>query len=329
MQKPNSPISRRTFLKGIGSWTATHWLLSATFAGGSGLLAWTSHDTHDLKKEVWDLYYSELPSSLEGKTIVQLSDLHLENLPLSPEMISAAVNSASPDLIVLTGDLISDRSDLTKIATYLQPLKARYGKYMVMGNNDYSHFSHTLFIRYQELLIAMGWVPLLNDSEYLQDLNLWMIGVDDPATARDDVPKAYTKLTSNSSVTPHPPNLSSSNLSSPPLNSSTPSPSSPFRLVLAHSTDCLDGISKYGAELFLTGHTHGGQVRIPGMKPLVTNTFLGDEGIYEGYHVIDGIPLYINRGIGESGFPIRFNVPPEVAIFRLHKGDATPQHTTI
>lgn len=326
MRNPVSPISRRTFLKSLGTWTTTHWLLSATLAGGSGVLAWTSHDTHTLKKEVWDLYYPELPSSLDGKTIVQLSDLHLENLPLSAEKISDAVNSVSPDLLVLTGDLISERSDLTKIAAYLQPLQARYGKYMVMGNNDYSHFSRTLFNRYQELLTTMGWIPLINDSEYLKILDLWIIGIDDPATAHDDVPKAYSKLVSNSSETNLPLTKSSSPLNPPPSPSFSPAP---FRLVLSHSSDCLDGISKYGAELFLTGHTHGGQVRIPGMKPLVTNTFLGDQGIYEGYHVIDGIPLYINRGIGESGLPIRFNVPPEVAIFRLHKGDGAPQHSTI
>lgn len=312
MQKPTPPFSRRTFLKGLGAWTATHWLLSTTLVGGSGILAWAGHDTLTLKKEVWDLHYPGLPNSLDGKTIVQLSDLHLENLPLTPEKISMAVNSVSPDLIVLTGDLISERSDLTKVAAYLQPLQARIGKYMVMGNNDYSHFSRTLFIRYQELLSTMGWVPLINASEYLSDLDLWVIGVDDPATAHDDVDKAYKAYS-------YPRKPTSSESSSP----------GPFRLVLAHSTDCLDGITKYGAELFLTGHTHGGQVRLPGMNPLVTNTFLGDQGIYEGYHVLDGIPLYINRGIGESGIPVRLNVPPEIAIFRLHKGQGDPKHTTI
>jgi uncharacterized protein len=310
MKKPNPPLSRRTFLKGIGSWTLGHWLSSTAIVGAGGAIAWAGHDTLTLKKEVWDLNYPALPSELDGKIVVQLSDLHLENLPLSPEIISTAVNSVSPDVIVLTGDLISERSDLTKVAAYLQPLKARYGKYMVMGNNDYSHFSRTLFKRYLELLITMGWTPLVNDSEYVKALNLWVIGVDDPATAHDDVPKAYSKLIGNSTT-------------------STSTTASPFRLVLAHSTDCLDGIFEYGAELFLTGHTHGGQIRLPGMKPFVTNTFLGDQGIYEGFHVIDGIPLYINRGIGESGIPIRFNVPPEVTVFRFHKGQGDPVHTTI
>lgn len=296
MRKPNINLSRRGFLK-----------LSTTLLGGGGIAAWLGYDTLTLKTEVWDLYYPELPVPLDGKTIVQLSDIHLENVPLSPEKIAKVVNSYSPDLIVLTGDLINDRSDLTQVTTYLQPLSAQHGKYIVMGNNDYSHFSHSLFDRYQELLLSIGWVPLLNDAEYLKNLDLWVIGVDDPATAHDDVDKAYSKLSA--------------------VNAPTPS-TSPFRLVLSHSTDCLDGVNNYGAELFLTGHTHGGQVRLPGMKPLITNTFLGDQGIYEGFHVIDGIPLYINRGIGESGLPIRFNVPPEVAVFHLHRGKGELKHRT-
>lgn len=311
MRNPNKTLSRRSFLKGVTGWLSSHWLLSTVLLGGSGIAARTGYDTLTLKKEVWDLYYPELPELLDGKTIVQLSDIHLENLPLSPEKIATIVNSVSPDLIVLTGDLINNRSDLNQVTTYLQPLNSRYGKYIVMGNNDYSHFSNSLFNRYQELLLSIGWVPLLNDAEYLKALDLWIIGVDDPATAHDDVPKAYSKL-----ITPTP-------------QTSVLTSASPFRLVLAHSTDCLDGINDYGAELFLSGHTHGGQIRLPGMKPLITNTYLGDQGIYEGFHVIDGIPLYINRGIGESGMPIRFNVPPEVAVFKLHRGKGNLKHTTI
>lgn len=304
MRKPNINLSRRGFLKGVTGWLSSHWL-STTLLGGGGIAAWLGYDTLTLKTEIWDLYYPELPVPLDGKTIVHLSDIHLENVPLSPEKIAKVVNSYSPDLLVLTGDLINDRSDLTQVTTYLQPLSAQHGKYIVMGNNDYSHFSRSLFDRYQELLLSIGWVPLLNDAEYLKNLDLWVIGVDDPATAHDDVDKAYSKLTA--------------------VNAPIPS-TSPFRLVLSHSTDCLDGVNNYGAELLLTGHTHGGQVRFPGMKPLISNTFLGDQGIYEGFHVIDGIPLYINRGIGESGLPVRFNVPPEVAVFHLHRGKGELKH---
>lgn len=303
-KKSPQTISRRGFLQGLGGLLANHWALSGTVAGGAGILAWAEYDTRALKKEYWDLSYPSLPATLDGIRILQLSDLHLEGLVLDSTLLQTQVNAQNPDLLVLTGDLISNRKDLDKVSEYLQPLKARFGKYMVMGNNDYSHFSRSLFNRYLELLQGIGWVPLINDAELLNALNLWVIGVDDPATAHDDVALAYSKI------------------------SKTASSESPFRLVLSHSTDSLDDIAKYGADLLLTGHTHGGQIRLPGLKPFITNTYLGDKGIYEGYHVIKNVPLYINRGIGESGIPLRFNVPPEITVFTLHKGQAEPIHVT-
>lgn len=296
-------ISRRNFFRGIGGFVANHWLLSTLPLGGVGLLGYARHETLSLKREHWDLSYPNLPPSLEGQTICQLSDLHLETLRISPQSIEQIVMAQKPDLLVITGDIISTRTDLDKLERYLRGLTATYGKFVVMGNNDYGNLSYTLFKRYLQQLQNLGWTPLLNDSSFVSNLDLWVIGVDDPATAHDDVALAYQKVNSSHSV-------------------STP----PFRLVLAHSTDCLDDVAKNGAELLLTGHTHGGQIRLPGLQPLITNTYLGDLGFYEGYHVINGIPLYINRGIGESILPLRFNVPPEIAFFTLHKGDAPPKH---
>jgi len=298
-------LSRRNFFRGIGGFIANHLLLTTLPIGGVGILGYTRHETLDLKEEHWDVFYPNLPTALEGKTICQLSDLHLENLRIPPLTIEQIVMANKPDLLVITGDIISTRTDLDKLESYLGKLTANYGAFVVMGNNDYSNLSRTLFNRYLQQLQHLGWIPLLNNASFLPHLNLWVIGVDDPATAHDDVDLAYQKVsTSSSSATP------------------------PFRLVLAHSTDCLDDVAKNGADLLLTGHTHGGQIRLPGLRPLITNTYLGDLGFYEGYHVINGIPLYINRGIGESLLPIRFNVPPEIAFFTLHKGDEPPKHTT-
>ena len=298
-------LSRRTFFRGIGGFIANHWLLSSLPLGGVGLLGYARHDTLDLKREDWDLFYPNLPTSLEGKTICQLSDLHLETLRILPERIEQIVMAQKPDLLVITGDIISTRTDLDKLENYLGGLTATYGKFVVLGNNDYGNLSRTLLKRYLQQFQGLGWTPLLNNASFISCLNLWVIGVDDPATAHDDVDLAYQKVFSSQSPTP-----------------STP----PFRLVLSHSSDCLDDVAKNGADLFLTGHTHGGQIRIAGLPPLITNTYLGDLGFYEGYHVINGIPLYINRGIGESLLPLRFNVPPEIAFFTLHRGDAQPKH---
>lgn len=306
----NKTTTRRGFFRSLGGFIAGHWAFSTLSLGTGGFLAWAEYDTRHITLEMWDLYYPHLPDTLKDKTIVQLTDLHLEELQINPTQIQKAISYKTPDLLVITGDIISTRTDLDKLITYLEPLPARSGRFVVMGNNDYTNFSKTLFKRYISLLKDLGWIPLINESLYLQSLNLCIIGIDDPATAHDDVPKAYSSLDN-----------SLSKLILKPKQQ-------PFRLALAHSTDCLDDVALYGADLFLTGHTHGGQIRLPGLKPFITNTYLGDEGIYEGYHVIKGIPLYINRGLGESIIPLRLNVPPEIAFFTLHKGNEEPVHKT-
>jgi uncharacterized protein len=300
-------ISRRDFFRGTGGFIVNHWLLSLLPVGGAGILGWAKHDTEELQYQTWDLFYPQLPAALEGKTVCQLSDLHLESLRITPERIRAAVMARKPDLLVLTGDIISDREDLDKVNNYLGKFSAPHGKYVVLGNNDYSHLSHTLLKRFLTQFKALGWTPLLNESSYLPSLNLWIIGIDDPATAHDDVDKAFQNVHTAQST-----QQSSQTL--------------PFRLALAHSSDCLDDVAIYGADLLLTGHTHGGQIRLPGLHPLITNTYLGDKGIYEGYHIVNATPLYINRGIGESIIPLRFNVPPEIAFFTLHRGTESPKH---
>ena len=324
-------LTRRSFLRGLGGFLASHWLLSSVALGGGGLVAWAEHDTTTIKLEKWDLFYPGLPAALNGKTIVQLSDLHLESLQLPPAKIKQTLGGLQPDLLVFTGDLISTRSDLDKVQAYLDPWEARQGRYFVMGNNDYAHFSRTLFKRYLSLLRGMGWIPLLNQAEYLTELNLWVIGIDDPATAHDDVDKAYASMTA-AGTKPDNITVPTPGTAGAPEPALAQAPNSParqsqaFRLVLAHSTDCLDDVAAYGADLLLTGHTHGGQIRLPGFKPLVTNTYLGGQGIYEGYHIIDGVPLYINRGIGESVLPLRLNALPEITLFTLHLGNSPAQH---
>lgn len=231
------------------------------------------------------------PKELNGYKIVQLSDLHLETLQISINKIAAMANSLNPDLLVITGDIASSRSDLLKVKQALAPLKAKDGKFAVFGNNDYDHFSHTQFTEYVGFIRSMGYDVLLNAAAKVtvKGKSFWIVGVDDPATAHDDVPKAFAQV----------------------RNDGLP------RIVLAHSTDCIDGLYGRDVDLLLTGHTHGGQIKLPFIGPPIRNTLLAQEGIYAGFHVVNGINVYISRGIGTSVVPLRIGVRPEVTGFTL------------
>jgi len=277
---------RRSFIKKIIQFALAHKVLSIGIPGtalGTGLI---EHETRDLTLRKLDIAVAEWPKILNGYKIAHLSDLHLETLQITPDSIAHLSNSLDPDLLVITGDIISSRGDINRVDKYLSPLKAKDGKFVVMGNNDYSHFSRTLFQRYIRRLESLGFQVLLNSAKQVTSRNsrFWVIGVDDPATAHDDVELAFAKV---------------------------PDDGLP-RIVLAHSTDCIDDLYSRRVDLLLAGHTHGGQVRLPIIGAPIKNTLLATEGIDRDYHLIGGINVYISRGIGTSIMPLRIGVKPEV-----------------
>ncbi len=282
---------RREFFKKTWQFALSHKLLGFALPGGAAGAALADLETRDLKLRELHLSLEDWPLALNSYKISQLSDLHLESLQLKAEKIAGMSNSLDPDLLVITGDLISSRGDMNKVVQFLSPLKAKDGKYFVMGNNDYAHFSHTLFKRYVRLLESLDFHVLINAAAKVKSrgAEFWIVGVDDPATAHDDVDLSFSKV---------------------------PEDNLP-RIVLAHSTDCIDDLYSRKVDLFLAGHTHGGQVQLPFIGPPIRNTLLAEEGIYEGYHKVNGINVYINRGIGTSGIPIRIGVKPEVTSITL------------
>ncbi len=282
---------RREFFKKSWQFALSHKVLGFGLPGGTIGAALADLETRDLTLRKLNLSLKDWPLALNNYRISQLSDLHLETLQIQAEKIAGMSNSLDPDLLVITGDVISSRGDMNKVIKFLDPLKARDGKFIVMGNNDYAHFSHTLFKHYVKLLESLGFHVLINAAAKVtsQGAEFWIVGVDDPATAHDDVDLAFSKV---------------------------PEDNLP-RIVLAHSTDCIDDLYSRRVDLFLAGHTHGGQVQLPFIGPPIRNTLLAEEGVYEGYHRVNGINVYINRGIGTSGIPLRIGVKPEVTSITL------------
>ena len=231
-----------------------------------------------------------LHPALEGFKIVQLSDLHfLPHTPLS--VIARAAERASelkPDLVVLTGDFVTQEAEtIFGLSDLLSSLNARYGVFAILGNHD---------VRSGKALISKAiedtGVLLLQNEGITFDVGhsqLTLAGVDDCLWGQPDLDAALAQR-----------------------------PADALTILLAHEPDVIDRFSQDGrVDLQLSGHTHGGQVRLPFLGTPVLPK-LGQKYVH-GLHRVNQSWLYTNRGIGMVAMPIRFNCPPEVTELVLCK----------
>lgn len=232
---------------------------------------------------------SKLPSSLEGFTIVQLTDLHLK--PFTQiEHINRAVqlaNSLNPDLIVLTGDYVwHDAEDILDLAPALARLNARYGVFSVLGNHEYKTCPELITQTFQRIGIPVFknygiHIPVGKDSLYLA-------GIDDGWLGHPNIDET----------------LSYHNDKRSPV------------VLMAHEPDMIDWYAdREVISLQLSGHTHGGQIQSSANKPLV-RPYLGRKYI-QGLYRVNKSWVYTSRGIGTTGIPLRHNCAPEVTHITL------------
>ncbi|MGQ9497655.1 MAG: metallophosphoesterase [Desulfotomaculales bacterium] len=235
-----------------------------------------------------------LPAELDGLTIVQISDLHYGfgrfRSKESVTQITRLISSLHPDLIVFTGDLL-DRSAAPALADTL-PLKgveAPLGVYAVMGNHDH-HFGKEKIAR---SLAEAGLEVLVNRSVRVQKggRHFWLIGLDDPLTGDPDLAKAMA-----------------------------PIPPGDFKILLVHTPDFAPQVARAGIQLQLSGHSHGGQIRLPGVGAMYCPP-LGREYPL-GLREVPGSStrVYTNRGLGTTVLPLRLFCPPEVTLLALRSG---------
>lgn len=253
-----------------------------------------------------------LPASLQGKKLVQMSDFHYDGVRLSDKMLSQAIaiaNQAKPDLILLTGDFITtSTATLNQLAKYLRKLQSRHGIYAVLGNHDlYYKNSQT---EVTTTLTNIGIHVLWNQISYPLGKELPIVGLAD----------FYSKEFNPTPVMNQ-------------LDPDTPC------IVLSHNPDTAEILQKWRVDLQLSGHTHGGQIVIPGLGPVlmiqhkilrITPKILQNFLPFfrkkhpvcnhwewsQGFHKIGKNQLYINRGLG-TYLPGRLFCPPEVTIITL------------
>ncbi len=255
-----------------------------------------------------------LPESLAGKKLVQMSDFHYDGLQLSEEMLEQAIaasNQLKPDLVLLTGDYVTtSAAPIHDLALRLKQLQSQAGIYAILGNHDtyYKHSKNEI----TNALTNIGVNVLWNQIAYPFGKELPFVGLAD-CYSPDFNPTAVMEQ----------------------LDPEIP------RIILSHNPDTAELLAKWRVDLQLSGHTHGGQIVIPGLGPMlnyykqilpnipmkVRNYFPFLQRNYliirhwewaQGLHQVGNNQLYVNRGLG-TYLPGRLFCPPEVTEIILQR----------
>ena len=280
-ESSSSRLTRRQFLKLSGLALASGVVLSSSAVA-------LANQVGELSIERVQLPIPGLPPAFEGFTIAQLTDIHL--LPYTrPEFIrevAAAANALNPDLILLTGDYVwHDPGAMDELAPILAGLDAREGVYGILGNHDY-----WLDVEAVKEGFRQARTPLLINQHITlarAEQKLVLAGLDDGWAGQPDLAATLDGAPADAPI-----------------------------LLMLHEPDLADVYAPQAPfALQMAGHSHGGQVRIPGRGPMVL-PYLGrkyDMGLYQ----VGAMWLYTNRGLGEISVPLRINCPPELTLFTL------------
>ncbi len=294
--RPKQMPSRRQFLRAG---------ISAGLVGIAGVVSDAAFiDLHRLIVKRVEVPLTRLPLAFDGLTIAQLSDFHYG--AFTAKLIREAVrvtNDLHPDLIVLTGDFVSapflnhhetGAADALPCAEILGDLQGQLGVLAVLGNHD--HARHAALVA--SSLDGRGIAVLRNFNVAIEryGAKLWIAGVDDVLHRAADLEKALDGI-----------------------------PHHGMCILLAHEPDFADIASHYPVDLQLSGHSHGGQIRLPLLGapylPALARKYPW------GLRQVGSMTLYTNSGIGTLYVPVRLDSPPEITFLTLRCAAAPRRHT--
>jgi predicted MPP superfamily phosphohydrolase len=233
-----------------------------------------------------DVTLPRLPAELDGLRLLHLSDLHVEWAEALSHRALALAEELDPDLVAVTGDFIVKEvtPGLEKICARLARLEAPLGVWTIRGNHDIWHDRAAV-----DALLARHGLPLLDNRMVdveTDGVSLRLIGIEHPWNPMSDF---HEMLNGGDQV---------------------------CRIVLSHTPDNFPRLARNGADLVLSGHTHGGQWRLPVIGSLVVPSNFGrrfDQGLFESR----GSLLWVTRGVGTVGLPVRLNCAPEITLLTL------------
>ena len=234
-------------------------------------------------------HFDRLPSAFDGFRLLHVSDFHFNGRADFLDAVCSLVRPLETDLCVLTGDYrLHNKAERAWVYQGLDALlpaiATRHGVIAILGNNDTSEFA--------EALVQRGVRVLVNEATELRHGGqaIWLAGVDD---ARDFRCASVTEA-----VRGVPPEA--------------------FTILLAHSPEVVHEAAEHDVDLYLCGHTHGGQIRLPILGAPYMNT-RGARRFCRGSWRCGKLQGYTTVGLGTSSVPVRFNCPPEAVILELRQ----------
>ena len=286
--------SRRKFVR-----YATMGISTYAFAGATyGMLR---HDSYVIDHKT--ITIANLPLELRGTTITLISDIHAGQYMDEKEMREYAdvINSLESDIVCIPGDFVNfEAKDVHMLTNAFRDLKAKHGVYGSLGNHDF--FQDVDYVA--KAIVNESPVQLLRNDHRSIDIKgkkLFMLGVDDTrgsGSNMETVLNYYTGLEAKLKQT-------DAEFNSAP------------KILLCHKPYGFDSLAQKDIDLVLSGHTHGGQV-VPVKFGNFNMSFAATVSKYiEGIYKIGKSNMYVSRGIGSVGLPIRLNCPPEITKITL------------
>lgn len=239
-----------------------------------------------------DIQHPLIPQSFRNFKIVQFSDTHI-GFQMDFKDLERVVNKISqenPDMIIFSGDLVDNLLtffEYEEIILILASLEAPYGKYAVYGNHDHGGWGTE---KYRHIMESAGFRVLRNEAVPIKNGNddeILLAGVDDAMLGNPDLAKTLKDARDER-----------------------------FTILVSHAPDLADEAASLPVHFQISGHTHGGQIKLPLFGPLITPPY--GEKYVEGLYSINGdFILYVNRGLGTTRLPYRLLSRPEITVYTL------------
>lgn len=228
-----------------------------------------------------------------GLKVALLADFHVGRIRVSAKRVKRAIDAENIDILLLAGDFIENASQISLAVEYLKNITGSYKVFLCFGNHDHRALSGSpeLFASFISEIENLGIKCLINESHNFEHNGKAynITGIDDIREGNPDIAKALASRQEPSELD----------------------------IVLTHNPDTVLMLPEGEVDYLMAGHFHGGQVWTPFKLEFITlrKDLLCKTGITRGLHVVKGINVYLNRGLGNVVFPLRFLSRPEITFF--------------